>query len=111
MEYMGIGQSQRSMITWAIEMWGYGFLGLGTWLTAGFFFDQGIERLTKFLFILNGVLSVIGAIWTSFDLRWVLSVAGLIAFGIWNLLYLVLALAFFLTLKGRQTEVSQLNQN
>jgi hypothetical protein len=98
-----LSMSNPESIPWAIEMWGYGFLGLGTWLTAGFFTNQGIEKVTRILFIANGVLSIIGALWTSFDLGWVLSTAGLISFGGWNLLYIILALLYYFVLKGRQT--------
>lgn len=90
-------------ITWSIEMWGYGFLGVGTWLAAGFFTNQGIEKVAKITFILNGVLSLIGAFWTSFDLGWVLSIAGLVSFGLWNVLYAVLAAVLYAVLRRRQT--------
>jgi len=63
-----------------------------------------VEGTAKSVLILNGVLSVIGAFWTAFDLGWVLSVAGLIAFGLWNLLYVVLAIVFLLVLRRRQSE-------
>lgn len=89
-------------ITWAIEMWGYGFLGLGTWFVAGFFDNQGIEKTAKIIFILNVVLSIIGSFWTSFDLGWVLSIPGLISFGLWNVLYALLAITLFIVLKKRQ---------
>ncbi|MBN2544166.1 MAG: hypothetical protein JXB50_00115 [Spirochaetes bacterium] len=78
-------------LAWAFEMWGYGFLGLGTWLAASFFGTTGIEKFAKVLFILNGILSLIGAMWTALDLGWVLTPPGYISFGLWNLLYLVLA--------------------
>jgi hypothetical protein len=97
-----LSMSNPTSIAWAIEMWGYGFPGIGTWLAAGFFSGPGVERTAKFVFILNGVLSVIGALWTALDLGWVLSVAGLIAFGLWNLLYVVLAIVFLLVLRRRQ---------
>jgi hypothetical protein len=90
-------------IAWALEMWGYGFLGMGTWLAAGFFANQGIERAAKILFVLNGVLSVIGTLWTSFDLGWVLSTAGLVSYGAWNLLYVILAVVFYIALNKRRT--------
>ena len=89
-------------IPWAIEMWGYGFLGIGTWLCAGYFSPQGVEGIARYLFIVNGVLSVMGALWTSWDLGWVLSPAGLIVFGIWNLLYLALSAVVYLVFRRRQ---------
>jgi hypothetical protein len=93
-------------IAWALEMWGYGFLGMGTWLAAGFFTGDGIERATRVLFIVNGVLSVTGTLWTSFDLGWVLSTAGLVSYGAWNLLYITLALFFYIALRKARARVS-----
>jgi hypothetical protein len=96
-----IAMANPTAIAWAIEMWGYAFLGLGTWLVAGFFVDRGVERAAKILFVVNGIISVIGALWTALDLGWVLSNAGLVAFALWNVLYLVLAILVLLVLKKR----------
>jgi len=63
-----------------------------------------VEGTAKSVLILNGVLSVIGALWTAFDLGWVLSIPGLVAFGLWNVLYVVLAVVFLLVLRRRQSE-------
>ena len=104
-----ISMSNPTSIAWAIEMWGYGFLGIGTWLVAGFFSGQGVERAARFVFILNGVLSVIGALWTALDLGWVLSVPGLVAFGLWNLLYVVLAVLFLLVLRRRRAAIAHVD--
>ena len=77
---------------WAIEMWGYGFIGLATWCAAAFFRNKGIEKATKILFILNCIASIAGALYTALNLGWVLTPPGYIAFGVWNLLYFVLAI-------------------
>jgi len=76
---------------WAAEMWGYGFLGLATWLAASFFGNRGIEKTAKVLFISNGGLSIAGALVTALELGWVLTVPGYISFGVWNVLYTILA--------------------
>lgn len=81
---------------WAVEMWGYGFLGLGTLFAVDYFAAGGLERWTRFLFTANGVVSVAGALYTAFHQEWVLSVAGLVSYALWNLLYLALAIAFLL---------------
>jgi hypothetical protein len=57
---------------WALEMWGYGFLGLGIWLASSEFSNSGIERAAKLVFAANGVVSVVGALTTGFYLEWVL---------------------------------------
>lgn len=89
-------------LPWAIEMWAYGFMGLGTWLAAGFFDTSPLERIAKSLFILNGVVSVLGALIISIDLSGVFSIAGLIGYGTWNVLYLALAIVFYRVLQKRR---------
>jgi hypothetical protein len=91
-------------LSWAIEMWGYGFMGLGTWLAAGFFGASRLERTARVLFILNGFLSVLGALSVSIDLRGVFSLAGLVGYGFWNLLYVVLAVVFYRVLQTRRVQ-------
>ena len=91
-----------SSLFWAIEMWGYGFLGLGTLLASGFFSGTGIEKATRLLFVANGIVSIAGALYTSFYLEWVLTVAGLASYAAWNLLYFALAAVFlFVMIKRR----------
>ncbi len=89
-------------LAWAIEMWGYGFMGLGTWLAAGFFGASRLERAAQILFILNGVTSVFGALVLSFDLKGVFSIPGLVGYGLWNVLYVALAVVFYRVLQRRR---------
>jgi len=89
-------------LAWAIEMWAYGFIGLGTWLAAGFFATCRLERIAKALFVSNGVVSILGALAVSGDLRGVFSVVGLIGYGVWNLLYGALAVVFYLVIRKRR---------
>ena len=90
---------------WAAEMWGYGFIGLATWFAASFFRNKGIEKFTKILFILNGILSIAGALYTSFNLGWVLTTPGYISFGLWNILYFLLAGVTIRVLLLRKNEI------
>ena len=101
-----LSMSNPNSLSWAVEMWGYGFIGLGTWLAAGFFGPSRLERTARFLFILNGVLSVFGALIVSVKLGGVFSVAGLIGYGIWNVLYLALAVTFYLALRENRSRSS-----
>jgi len=94
--------SNAASLAWAIEMWGYGFMGLGTWLAAGFFGAGRLERAARILFILNGVASVFGALIVSFDLEGVFSIPGLIGYGLWNVLYVALAVVFHRVLQRRR---------
>lgn len=97
-----LSMSNPSSLPWAVEMWGYGLMGLGTWLAAGFFGTNRLERIVRFLFIVNGVVSVFGAFMASIDLSGVFSIAGLVGYGVWNVLYLVLAILFYRTLQKRR---------
>ena len=93
-------------LVWALEMWAYAFMGLGTWLAAGLFGASPLERTAKALFILNGVTSILGALIISIDLSGVFSVAGLLGYGIWNIIYLALAVVFYRVLarqRARET--------
>ena len=96
--------SKPIALAWALEMWGYGFMGLGTWLAAGFFGTSRIERTARALFILNGFLSVIGVLAVSIDLKGVFSVPGLVGYGFWNLQYIVLAVVFYRVLQKRRVQ-------
>lgn len=89
-------------LPWAIEMWAYGFMGLGTWIAAGFFGTSRLEKIAKTLFIANGVVSVCGALLISIDLGAVFSIAGLAGYGIWNVLYFTLAVVFYRVLQQRR---------
>jgi nitrate/nitrite transporter NarK len=55
------------------------------------------------MFLVNGVISIIGAFYTSLDLEWVLTTAGLISEGLWNLLYFALAVIFLFVLLRRRS--------
>ena len=86
-------------IFWAVEMWRYGFLGAGTWLAAGFFGREGLQRVARYLFVGNGAVSIAGALWTAVRMEWVLSTPGLAAYAGWNLLYVALAIVLLLVLR------------
>jgi hypothetical protein len=91
---------------WVIEMWGYGFLGLGSILVIHYFSKDGLEGWTRIMFLINGVISIIGAFYTSLDLEWVLTTAGLISYGLWNLLYFALAVMFLFVLLRRRSRTA-----
>jgi len=97
-----LSMTNPSSLTWAVEMSGYGLMGLGTWLAAGFFGTSRLERIAKILFVLNGVVSVLGALVITIDLSGVFSIAGLVGYGMWNILYLALAVVFYRVLQKRR---------
>jgi hypothetical protein len=85
---------------WALEMWGYGVLGVATWLAAPVFGGRRIGKLTAALFRANGVASVLGAIATCALPGWVLEPAGILAFVAWNVLLAVMLVAAMVSLRG-----------
>ncbi len=99
-----LSMSNPTSITWAAEMWAYGFIGMGTWCAAGFFGTSNLERAGKALFIVNGIISVLGALLVSIDLSGVFSTAGWVGYFVWNLLYLALAVVFYQTLQKRRAQ-------
>jgi hypothetical protein len=77
---------------WALEMYGYGILGVATACAAPFFGKSGLQGWIRFLLIINCVLSVIGAMLVPVFPGWVLTVPGVICGAAWNLLVAVLML-------------------
>jgi MFS family permease len=86
---------------WALEMFGYGFLGASTWCLAGLFQGRGRKKSIRLLLIANGVVSILGAAITAVDISWVMSVPGLISFVAWNLLVVVLMVVVFLEFREK----------
>lgn len=78
---------------WANEMWGYAFLGIATWLMAGYYRDK--NNVIRWLLILNGVVSLISVIWTIADVNWVMTTTGLICYFGWNVLMIAIMLMIY----------------
>ncbi len=91
-----LSMSNPNSLAWAIEMYGYMFLGLALLWLLPYFQVSGRSRLAglnlwiRRLLIANAVLSIAGAIITSFKLDWVLTDAGLASFVSWNLIFLAI---------------------
>lgn len=79
-----ITMTNPAAAAWALEMFGYGALGVATWLLAPIFRDVRFGRWIAGLFVANGIVSVAGAIITGLDLPWVMTVPGLVSFAAWN---------------------------
>jgi hypothetical protein len=86
-----------SSFCWANEMWGYGFLGVATWLMSVYYVNR--QRWIQYLLIANGVISIIGVAWTIKDIFWVLTTTGLVAYAIWNILMIVLTILIWMHAK------------
>jgi hypothetical protein len=80
-------------LCWAIEMWGYGILGVATWLMAPYYTAK--NNFIRWLLIANGVVSVLTAVLTAMDNKWLLSTIGLVAYTIWNLLMMAIAILIY----------------
>jgi hypothetical protein len=93
-------------LSWAIEMWGYALLGLATWFSAAIFNQNRLERAAALFMILNGIISIIGAIVTSFDLGWVLTIPGVVSYAGWNVLVFVMAILIYLSFRKRRLEMA-----
>jgi len=88
-------------LAWVVEMWGYAFVGVATWLVAPVFAGSRLEWFTRYTFVANGVLSVIGGLATTARPGWVLTVPGLAAFALWNVLLCAMAILALLTFRRR----------
>jgi len=83
-------------ITMALEMLGYGFLGLATWAVAPVFQEGGLERWTRALCVANGVVSVAGtALHAAVGVR---GLFGLALYAAWNVLFAALAVLWVVVL-------------
>ncbi len=90
---------------WALEMYGWGGIGLSYIFMAFVFGKSKSEIILKTLFIINGICSIASALMTSFDMNWLFSPAGFVSLIVWNLLVLVIdifLLKFFNLLKQNQ---------
>lgn len=80
-------------LSWSVEMWGYGLLGVATWLLATCYHKR--NEVIRYLLITNGCMSLAGVVLTVADSSWVLTAAGLIAYVFWNMLMIVLMILIY----------------
>lgn len=78
--------------TWLLEMFGYGVLGVATWLVAPLFGLHGRRRWIRMLHVANGVLSVAGAVGCAWGMAWLQTTPGLVAYLAWNAVFIAGAL-------------------
>jgi hypothetical protein len=91
--------SNPRSLGWGLEMWGYGLLGVATWLVAPVFRGSKLERAASWAFVANGPASIVPAVWTALDPGWELTAPGLVSFAVWNLLVVVMAILAFLVFR------------
>jgi len=80
-------------LSWAVEMWGYGILGVATWLMAGYY--KGKNNTIAWLLILNGIVSIATVVFSILDTDWVLTTIGLIAYMFWNVLMIAMMMMIY----------------
>jgi len=75
---------------WALEMYGWGGIGI-SFVVMAFIFGKGkYENTLKALFLANGICSFASAFVTSLNMKWLFSPAGFTALVVWNALVLVI---------------------
>ena len=85
---------------WANEMWGYAILGVATWLLSGYYRNR--SNFIYVILIVNGVVSLMSALWTVIDINWVMTTAGLIAYFVWNILMMVMMVSIHIDSKRNE---------
>jgi hypothetical protein len=88
-----------SSLCWAIEMSGYGVLGVATWLMAGYYTNK--NQPIRWFLISNGILSTTGVILCVINISWVMTTWGLIAYMAWNALMIVLVVLIYTDTRRR----------
>jgi hypothetical protein len=89
--------------TWLLEMFGYGVLGVATWLLAPLFGEFGRRRWIRRLLVANGAISVAGALACAGGLSWLQTVPGLVAYLGWNAVFIAAALVIAVEYRPRRT--------
>ncbi|HUJ84614.1 MAG TPA: hypothetical protein VLV84_03315 [Candidatus Acidoferrales bacterium] len=81
-----LNMANPKSVCWAFEMFAYAAMGVATMLIAPIFGGRKIRVAIKYFFVLNGLISVAGAVLTSITLSWVFTMPGLVSYVFWNLL-------------------------
>jgi hypothetical protein len=102
-----LSMSNPLSLAWALELWGWGFAGLSTWLLAPVFDGTPVERATRATFHANGLVSAAGTLWTVLQPGWALTRPGLVAFTLWNVLLASLAALALVALRQRSQQVGE----
>lgn len=90
---------------WALEMYGWGGIGLSYLFMAAILDRCKHGKILKTLFLINGICSIGGAIMTSVNMNWLFSPSGLTALVVWNLLVLTIDIVLLAYLKTKQVEI------
>lgn len=89
-------------LAWAFEMWGWGGIGFSFLLMIPILESSLKEKLLKGLFLLNAISSVLGAVLTSINMKWLFSPAGFASLIFWNLLVLAIDVILLFYISERE---------
>jgi hypothetical protein len=103
---------------WALEMYGYGILGVATGFAASLFGGSGRQRAIRLLLYANCLFSILGAVLFPALPGWVLSLPGMLLGGAWNVLIAATMILVILEFRfgkagdavrrgGRQSEIEE----
>jgi hypothetical protein len=80
---------------WTFELFGYGIIGLGTWLAAPLLGRTGRDGIIRRLLVANGIGSMAAAIGYAISRDWVFEPLGLGGVLVWNALVFILGVMLF----------------
>jgi hypothetical protein len=95
--------SNPGSFAWALEMYGWGGIGLSYFFMAYIFGKERHGSTLKWLFRINGASSLASALATSVDMEWLFTPVGFAALIVWNVLVFVIdiyLLRYFSLLKN-----------
>ncbi|MFC1956921.1 hypothetical protein ACFLVY_01315, partial [Chloroflexota bacterium] len=98
-------------LAWATEMFGYAILGLATIVVAPLFSGGGLQRIIKWLLIINGVASIGGAVAATIDLSEMLSTPAMIGYYFWNILIVVIMVLIIVQFRFGNIPLSEQDGN
>lgn len=96
-----VAMANPRAMTWGLEMFAYGWIGVGLWLVAPAFPGGGTRRTIRVLLAFNGVASVISAAMMGVVDAWVLTPFGIVAFLLWNALVVALMAVVIVDARAR----------
>lgn len=85
--------SNTLSLAWAIELWGYGILGISLWLLRDIYTPH--FKIISTLLWINLFSSIIPILWTILDVKWVLSPLGIGLYFFWNLLMILIMILVY----------------
>ncbi len=88
---------------WALELYGYGILGIATAFAAPLFAPHGRQGTIRILLAANCFVSVIGAVLVPIFPGWVMTPTGMVLGAAWNVLVAVLMVLVLLEFRFGET--------